>query len=180
MAPEVRDQKVYDTQADMFSVGVLLEMVHKGDAKSHYFIEAEKKLQERNPKLRMTASGLYRFSRGRWKKERGTKAKKEFKLQDALRSVPADFRVKEVDTRGNIVNGDPRKITAYIVKAARKIIRMFTQRTGIPVKAIEYVFNTELYADFTHGKEELKRVKHYKTGGEVLTFHGTKPKNVDR
>ena len=179
MAPEVLAGRLYNTQADMFSMGVIVGVVHKGDPKSSHFERAERSLLDQKPDSRMTAPALYRWAKERWKasKQAGGGGRKDFKVDDVLRTLPAPFQVREVDTRGGIVSGNTSKLTAFILRQTIRVMQMFTQATKLRVTSVEYIFNPELYADFNNAKQDLKRSGRYKKR-EILTFHGTDPKNV--
>jgi hypothetical protein len=78
-----------------------------------------------------------------------------------------------------IVAGDPRKLTSSILRQTAQVIKMFRRTTKRRVQGIDYIFNSELYADFEAVKKELKQKGRYQKR-EILTFHGTKPGNVNR
>jgi len=182
MAPEMRDGLRYDTQVDMYSVGVILIDTHQNDQPvGHLWQRAQTDLTNHNPKIRWTARRLYREAKDHMQSlKKGRPPRKDTNaIHDLRRRIPSGvgFHTRQVNTHGNIVDGDPKKLTAFILKSTLTVIKMFYDTTKIKVRAVEYIFNRELYDDFDLAKKEFKQKRHYKKR-EFLTFHGTDPKNV--
>jgi serine/threonine protein kinase len=185
MAPEMLEGRGYTTQADMYSIGLVLKVAHQNDSgMSSQWTAAQSSLTNRNPSVRWTARQLYRNAKDALeskKRDRRAAPKRPSKIsQLSFNQLGAPFKVLSVNARNStIVAGDPRKLTSSILRQTARVIRMFKRTTKRRVQGIDYIFNPELYADFEAVKKELKQKGRYKKR-EFLTFHGTKPGNVNR
>jgi hypothetical protein len=181
----MREGKGYTTQADMYSIGKVLKKAHKNDSgMSSQWTAVQTSLTNNNPSVRWTARQLYRKAKDALvlkKRDRRAAPKKATKIsQNSLSRLGAPFKVLRVNAQnGKIVDGDPSKLTLSILRQTARVIKMFKSTTKkTRLQGIDYIFNPELYADFEAVKKELKQKGHYKKR-EILTFHGTKPTNVN-
>lgn len=184
MAPEMRVGRGYATQVDMFAIGRVLEETHKSDSEtSSHWKAAMASLTDKNPDIRWNARQLYRKAKDVLelkKRQRATEPRKSPTISEhTLSKIGVPFKVLRVNSQGEVVDGDPKKLTPSILRQTSRVLQMFKATTKLRVQKINYVFNPELYADFEAAKNELKQKGHYKKR-EILTFHGTLPENVSR
>jgi hypothetical protein len=111
---------------------------------------------------------------------RAQQAAERQKKRDALKLVGAWVDVVKINAANRLVpGGDAIDLTHEVLTQLKWVSWNFKKELpNIRIHKIEYVLNPRLYRIFEQTKNELRR--HRKSTKEMLLFHGSTQKNVNR
>ena len=118
--------------------------------------------------------------RQRREKQEKEKKEKEKKAEaEAVKGIGAPVSVRQVNAWGAITEASRNELTPEIVKHLKHLVEVF--RKNMPEQQIvklEWIVNRRLEIQFENTREQLKKAKH--STKEILLFHGTENKNVNK